>query len=93
MSSTNSTFYQNAKFVITYEGRRNLVKQNNGLKYSIVGAVLFSDKNNVIKAYSNNNALESISWKFLQEKTQIIFKDVQYDYVNGLYIPGESSSK
>lgn len=90
MNSTNSTFYKNSKFVITYEGRRNLVKQNNGLKYSIVGAVLFSDKNNVIKAYSNNNTLEAISWKFLQEKTQIIFKDVQYDYVNGLYIPDEN---
>ena len=45
----SSVFYKDVVCVITNEGKSLFVKQANGIKFSKVGAVLFSDKNKSIK--------------------------------------------
>ena len=64
----NSGYYKNVKCYFTNEGRTTFAKQSNGIKFSKVGAVLFSDTNNtLLNAIKDNNspALNNISLKQL----------------------------
>jgi len=100
-----NSVYNKVEYVFTDEGKECIFKQNNGMKYSIVGAVLFSDKYNWVRSkYSkkhvkvvgdetivtDKNYLHTITWKTLQENTQVIFKNVQYEYRGGYYVPDET---
>lgn len=100
-----NSVYNKVEYVFTDEGKECIFKQNNGMKYSIVGAVLFSDKYNWVRSkYSkkhvkvvgdetivtDKNYLHTITWKTLQANTQVIFKNVQYEYRGGYYVPDET---
>lgn len=97
-----NSVYNKVEYVFTDEGKECIFKQNNGMKYSIVGAVLFSDKNNWVRGKYNRkhvvggvvqpdkNYLHTITWKTLQANTQVIFKNVQYEYRGGYYVPNET---
>lgn len=100
----NSSVYNKVEYVFTDEGKEGIFKQNNGMKYSVVGAVLFSDKYNWVKSkyirkhvkivdskevITDKSYLNTITWKTLQANTQVIFKNVQYEYKSGCYVPDE----
>ena len=100
-----NSVYNKVEYVFTDEGKECIFKQNNGMKYSIVGAVLFSDKYNWVRGKYNRkhvkivdgeevvtdkNYLHTITWKTLQANTQVIFKNVQYEYRGGHYVPDET---
>lgn len=97
-----NSVYNKVEYVFTDEGKECIFKQNNGMKYSIVGAVLFSDKNNWVRGkykrkhvvngevQPDKNYLHTITWKKLQANTQVIFKNVQYEYRGGYYVPNET---
>lgn len=97
-----NSVYNKVEYVFTDEGKECIFKQNNGMKYSIVGAVLFSDKYNWVKSkYTRKHVingvvkedksyLNTITWKTLQANTQVIFKNVQYEYRGGYYVPDET---
>ena len=100
----NSSVYNKVEYVFTDEGKEGIFKQNNGMKYSVVGAVLFSDKYNWVNGKYNRkhvkivdgeevvtdkSYLNTITWKTLQANTQVIFKNVQYEYKGGYYVPNE----
>ncbi len=100
----NSSVYNKVEYVFTDEGKEGIFKQNNGMKYSVVGAVLFSDKYNWVNGKYNRKHvkivegeevitdktyLNTITWKTLQANTQVIFKNVQYEYMGGYYVPNE----
>lgn len=97
-----NSVYNKVEYVFTDEGKECIFKQNNGMKYSIVGAVLFSDKNNWVRGKYNRkhvvggvvqedkSYLNTITWKTLQANTQVIFKNVQYEYRGGYYVPNET---
>lgn len=65
----------------------------------LFGAVLFSDKNNIFQRYKETypdqftEYIRHFTWEFLSKNTQIIYSDVSYDYINGLYIPNENQFK
>lgn len=84
-----NTVYNTALCEFTDEGKSGLVKQSTGLMFSVVGAVLFSDYKNKI----NIEKLNEVTWKYLQENTQIIFPKVTYNYEGGFYIPDEIKFK
>lgn len=100
----NNSVYNKVEYVFTDEGKEGIFKQNNGMKYSVVGAILFSDKYNWVKSKYNRkyikivngeevntdkSYLNTITWKTLQANTQVIFKNVQYEYMGGCYVPNE----
>lgn len=97
-----NSVYNKVEYVFTDEGKECIFKQNNGMKYSIVGAVLFSDKYNWVRSkYTRKHVingvvkedksyLHTITWKTLQTNTQVIFKNVQYEYRSGYYVPDET---
>ncbi|MBO7526296.1 MAG: hypothetical protein J6T74_00185 [Clostridia bacterium] len=100
-----NSVYNKVEYVFTDEGKECIFKQNNGMKYSIVGAILFSDKYNWVRGKYNRkhvkivdgeevvtdkNYLHTITWKTLQANTQVIFKNVQYEYRGGYYVPNET---
>ena len=97
-----NSVYNKVEYVFTDEGKECIFKQNNGMKYSIVGAVLFSDKNNWVKSkyirkhvvdgvvQPDKSYLNTITWKTLQSNTQVIFKNVQYEFRGGYYVPDET---
>lgn len=97
-----NSVYNKVEYVFTDEGKECIFKQNNGMKYSIVGAVLFSDKYNWVKSkyirkhvidgvvQEDKSYLNTITWKTLQANTQVIFKNVQYEYRGGYYVPDET---
>ena len=100
----NSSVYNKVEYVFTDEGKEGIFKQNNGMKYSVVGAVLFSDKYNWVNGKYNRKHvkivdgeevitdktyLNTITWKTLKANTQVIFKNVQYEYMGGYYVPNE----
>lgn len=98
----NNSVYNKVEYVFTDEGKEGIFKQNNGMKYSVVGAVLFSDKYNWVRSkYTRKHVingvvkedksyLNTITWKTLQANTQVIFKNVQYEYRGGYYVPDET---
>lgn len=98
----NSSVYSKVEYVFTDEGKEGIFKQNNGMKYSVVGAVLFSDKYNWVrskyirkhvideKVQEEKSYLNTVTWKTLQANTQVIFKNVQYEYRGGFYVPNET---
>ena len=100
----NNSVYNKVEYVFTDEGKEGIFKQNNGMKYSVVGAVLFSDKYNWVnekynrkyvkivdgeEVVTDKSYLNTITWKTLQTNTQVIFKNVQYEYNGGYYVPNE----
>lgn len=97
-----NSVYNKVEYVFTDEGKECIFKQNNGMKYSIVGAVLFSDKYNWVRSKytrkhlingvvkEDKSYLHTITWKTLQANTQVIFKNVQYEYRSGYYVPDET---
>ena len=84
----NSGFYRNVNWYFTNEGRTTLAKQSSGIKFSKVGAVLFSDKNHaLINAIKDNNTsvLNNITLKQLNTYTQLIFQNIKYTFEGGSY--------
>lgn len=83
-------FYNDVTVTFCDEGKSCLVKQNTGLKYSVVGAILFSDNNGWVKKYytrkeneddeNSSNFLHKITYKKLIENTIPIFKSTTYPY-------------
>lgn len=86
----NGGFYKNVNCYFTNEGRTTFAKQDNGIKFSKLGAVVFSDKNqsliNAIKA-ENFDAIDNLSLKQLNYYTQLIFGTVKYSYDGSTYTP------
>lgn len=90
----NGGFYRNVNCYFTNEGRTTFAKQDNGIKFSKLGAVIFSDKNrSLITAIKNDNiaAINNISLKQLNTYTQLIFRNVKYEYSNNTYTPVNTS--
>lgn len=90
----NGGFYRNVNCYFTNEGRTTFAKQNNGIKFSKLGAVVFSDKNNaLINAIKAENyiAINNITLKQLNDYTQLIFGNIKYEY-NGdnTYTPSKT---
>lgn len=90
------TVYFDEECVFTDEGKAGVVKQDNGYKFSIVGAVLFSDKDNWVygrylrkNLLTQENYLHTITWEQLKKYTQIIYTKVTYDYMERIYTPNE----
>lgn len=77
-------FYQDVICILTNEGKNLFAKQSNGIKFSKVGAVLFSDKNNSIKsAYEigkndGHFALKNITLEQLKNYTTVIYRNISY---------------
>lgn len=82
-----NSVYKTAICEFTDEGKSGLIKQSNGMKFSVVGAVLFSDYKSYFK--SPDVKIKKITWDELKEKTQIIFTKITYNYEGGYYIPDE----
>ena len=83
------TVYFDEECVFTDEGKAGVVKQNNGYKFSIVGAVLFSDKDNWVygrylrkNLLTRENYLHTITWEQLKKNTQIIY----YNNISMMFI-------
>ena len=93
--STKNTVYNDVEYIFTEEGKSGVVKQNNGYKFSVVGAVLFSDKDNWVRSRytrcsdTKDNLLDTITWAKLQEKTQIVYTKIPYEYNGYIYTPDE----
>lgn len=93
--ATSNTVYNDVEYIFTEEGKSGVIKQNNGYKFSVIGAVLFSDKDGWVQArYLRNsdtkaNYLDTVTWEKLQEKTQIIFTKIPYEYNGFIYTPNE----
>ena len=56
----NSSVYNKVEYVFTDEGKEGIFKQNNGMKYSVVGAVLFSDKYNWVNGKYNRKHVKIV---------------------------------
>lgn len=88
-------FYQDVICILTNEGKNLFAKQSNGIKFSKVGAVLFSDKNNSIKsAYEigkndGHFALKNITLQQLKNYTTIIYRNISYTLEGDIYIPDD----
>ena len=85
-------FYNNDVCLIPAEGRNLIVKQANGIKYSAVGAVLFSDvKNSIKSAYEsdkeNLSILKNITLEQLKNYTTIVYNNLSYTLEGGVIIP------
>jgi hypothetical protein len=90
----NGGFYRNVNCYFTNEGRTTFAKQNNGIKFSKLGAVVFSDKNNaLINAIKAEDliAINNITLKQLNEYTQLIFGNIKYEYIgDNTYTPSKT---
>lgn len=88
-----SRFYQDVICILTNEGKNLFTKQSNGIKFSKVGAVLFSDKNKSIKsAYeigkdNGNYALKNLTLEQLKNYTTLIYRNISYSLEGDVYIP------
>lgn len=84
----NIKYYDNVDCILTQNSKSNFVKQNNGIKFGIIGAVLFIDKNNFLYNMHNsqNNYSNVITWYDLVTKTTVLFTNLAYDY-NGVLNP------
>lgn len=91
----NNGFYRNVNCYFTSEGRTTFAKQNNGIKFSKLGAVIFSDKNHsLINAIKSDNIelIENITLKQLNNYTQLIFGNISYTYIGGTFTPVSSEA-
>ena len=87
----NSTFYQNIKCIVTNEGKALFAQQSSGPKLSKIGAVLFSDRNGIIKnEYLKDQdlkVLERVSFQHMIKYTTIIYPKVSYTMYGNIYTP------
>ena len=90
----NSTFYQNIKCIVTNEGKAMFAQQSSGPKLAKVGAVLFSDRNGLIKnEYLKDEdlkILERVTFKHMIKYTTIIYPKVSYTMYGNIYTPDSS---
>lgn len=88
----SGVFYRDVVCVVADEGKTLFVKQSNGVKFSKVGAVLFSDKDGSIKkTYESDDdgyvALKGISLSWLQNSSTLIYRNIAYTMEGGVYTP------
>ena len=88
MGETNkSLYYQNAVACITNEGKQCLIKQDSGIKFSVIGAVLFQDNKNYVGIHWKNNTMQYLNLNQLKKYTNIVVKDIEYTYKGQTFIP------
>lgn len=88
---TNGIYYNDVECFFTNEGRTSFIKQNNGIKFSKIGAVLLSDYNkslyHAVTSDNSDTVLNNLTLKQLSNYTQLVFKDIPYNYEGGIYTP------
>lgn len=72
--------------ISTNESNINFVKQASGPKFAKVGAVLFSDKNGIIKSNYELGNLKNYTFKQFENNCTIIYNNIEYNYDNGVYV-------
>lgn len=93
----NSIFYKSVECIVTNEGKNLFAKQANGVKFSKVGAVLFSDLRGTINdAYNrgqstNNSFLKNLTLKQLKNYTTLIYKNISYTMEGSVFIPDDTN--
>ena len=93
----NSIFYKSVECIVTNEGKNLFAKQANGVKFSKVGAVLFSDLRGTIKdAYirsqtTNYSMLKNLTLKQLKNYTTLIYKNISYTMEGSVFIPDDTN--
>ena len=70
----NSIFYKSVECIVTNEGKNLFAKQANGVKFSKVGAVLFSDLRGTIKDAYNRGLTTNNS--FLKKSTLLQLRGI-----------------
>lgn len=93
-----NSLYNDVISVITDEGKECIIKQDTGNMFSVVGAVLIADKNNwLYTRYKRKNIetqeryLKTVTFKSLNEKVQVVYKGINYNNIDGLYITDEET--
>lgn len=82
----SNRYYDEIECVLTLDSKKCFVKQNSGIKFGVIGAVLFIDNNKFIYNLHKNNLLNTVYWSDLAANTTIIFKTIKYTY-NGTFYP------
>lgn len=88
----NIKYYDNIECTLTQSSKSNFIKQNSGIRFGLLGAVLFIDNNKFLHnmCQAQDNYTYSITWKELSSKTTIIFTGIEYTY-NGVVYPNNQS--
>ena len=87
----NSIFYKNVKCVFTNEGKSIFAQQPEGIKFSKVGAILFSDTYKAIQneyvTDNNLKILENFELRHMEKYTTLIYQNVNYTFNGSVYTP------
>lgn len=87
----NSIFYKNVKCVFTNEGKSIFAQQPEGVKFSKVGAILFSDTYKAIQneyvTDNNLKILENFELRHMKKYTTLIYQKVDYSYNGSIFTP------